>query len=118
MTESGSQGEEPPSSPPAPAPAPAPAPMLRTSGRATAVLVLGIVGLCFSLSLNLLFGVASAIVALRLAPRARREIASSGGWVVGAKQVKTGVRLAWAAIVISVLVGGLALQYALVSRSR
>lgn len=78
----------------------------------------GAVGLCFSLSLNLLFGVVSTIVALRLAPRARREIATSGGWVVGARQVKTGVRLAWVAIVISVLLGSLVLQHALLSRTR
>ena len=49
----------------------------RTSGKAIAVMVLGIVGLVMSCGYGI--GIVSAIVALALAPGAKREIAASGG---------------------------------------
>lgn len=72
-----------------------------TSGRATAVLVLGIA------AIPTLFvggiGFIAAIVALALAPGARRDIRSSGGALVGEGQVRAGRVLAIVALVIGVL---------------
>jgi hypothetical protein len=63
-----------------------------TSGKATTVLVLGI------LSLVLMFGCIGfilAIVALVLAPGAAREIAESGGRLTGESQLKAGRITSW-----------------------
>jgi hypothetical protein len=63
-----------------------------TSGKATTVLVLGI------LSLVLMFGCIGfilAIVALVLAPGAAREIAESGGRLTGESQLKAGKITSW-----------------------
>jgi hypothetical protein len=63
-----------------------------TSGKATTVLVLGI------LSLVLMFGCIGfilAIVALVLAPGARREIEESGGRLTGESQLKAGKITSW-----------------------
>ena len=73
----------------------------RTSGRATAVLILGIASLvswCFYG-----VGIVPAIVALALAPGAKREIRSSGGMVNGEGQVKAGVICAWIAIALAIV---------------
>ena len=73
----------------------------RTSGRATAVLVLGIVSLvswCFYG-----VGIIPAIISLSLAPGAKREIRSSGGMVEGEGQVKAGVICSWIAIGLAIL---------------
>ena len=72
-----------------------------TAGRATAVMVLGIVSipllcLCYT-------GVVTAIIALSLAPGAKRDIVASGGMRGGAGQVKAGVILSWVAIGLAAL---------------
>jgi hypothetical protein len=64
-------------------------PAQRSSGRATAVLVLGICSLVFFCAWGL--GVIAAIVALCLAPGARREIRESNGAITGDGQVKAGI---------------------------
>lgn len=71
------------------------------SGRAVAVLVLGIaslVGLC-------MYGltVVCAIVALALAPGANREIRASNGWKTGEGMVKAGVICSWICIALAVV---------------
>ena len=73
----------------------------RTSGRAVAVLVLGIV----SIPATCLWGVGlvTAVVALSLAPGARREIRGSGGWLTGEGLVQSGVICACAALLLLVL---------------
>lgn len=68
----------------------------RTSGQATAVMVLGIVGLSVFCIYGL--GVIPAIVALALAPGARRQIRDSGGTLTGEGFIRAGVICAWVAI--------------------
>jgi hypothetical protein len=71
------------------------------SGKAIAVLVLGIVslpGLCLCWA-----GVITAIVALALAPSANRDIRSSGGMVSGDGFVKAGVICSIVALVLGAL---------------
>jgi hypothetical protein len=72
-----------------------------TSGKATAVMVLGIVGLCLFCAYGL--GVIPAIVALALAPGAKREIDASGGRLVGKSQIQAGVICSWVAVGLAVL---------------
>ena len=72
-----------------------------SSGRAVAVMVLGIVslvGLC-------LYGVTvvCAIVALALAPGAKREIRASNGWRTGEGMVRAGVICSWICIALAVV---------------
>jgi hypothetical protein len=62
----------------------------QTSGKATAVMVLGILSLVFCMLLG--------IVALVLAPGARREIAESQGRLGGEGQIKAGVICAWVSV--------------------
>jgi hypothetical protein len=73
-----------------------------TSGKATAVLVLGIA------AIPCLFfcgaGFIAAIVALTLAPGANREIRDSGGALTGEGQVKAGRILSIVALVLGLLV--------------
>lgn len=71
-------------------------PAQRTSAQAVAVLVLGIA------SLTVLWGIAG-IVALVLAPGAKREIAASHGAVGGAGLVRAGVICSWISIALTVL---------------
>lgn len=80
---------------------PAYPPVARTSGRATAVMVLGIVGLVIWCGYGV--GVIPAIVALALAPGAKREIAASGGMLTGEGMVKAGVICAWVTVGLTVL---------------
>ena len=68
----------------------------QTSGKATAVMVLGIVGIALVCGYGI--GVIPAIVALALAPGAKREIAASGGRLVGEGQIKAGVVCSWVAV--------------------
>jgi hypothetical protein len=70
-----------------------------SSGRATAVMVLGIASIpllcmCFT-------GVITAVVALALAPGATRDIAAADGRLGGAGQVKAGVILSWIALALA-----------------
>ncbi|MCD9623966.1 hypothetical protein [Rhabdothermincola salaria] len=74
----------------------------QTSGKATAVMVLGISSIVLMCAYGI--GIIPAIVALVLARGARREIAASGGWLGGADQIRTGTICAW----ISVALTGLA----------
>jgi|tagenome__1003787_1003787.scaffolds.fasta_scaffold20629353_1 hypothetical protein len=72
-----------------------------TSGKATAVLVLGIAALVLFCCLGA--GVIPAIVALVLAPGAKREILASDGAVTGLSQIKAGRILSVIALVLTVL---------------
>ena len=72
-----------------------------TSGKATAVLVLGIAALVLFCCLGA--GVIPAIVALVLAPGAKREIVASGGALTGLGQVKAGQIMSVIALVLTVL---------------
>ena len=65
----------------------------RTSGKAVAVMVLGIVGLCLFCSYGI--GIIPAIVSLAMAPSARRDVAASGGYLRGESQIKAGVVCSW-----------------------
>ena len=69
----------------------------RTHGRAIAVLVLGISSLVACLGIP-------GIVALCLAPGARREIAASQGRLTGEGLIKAGVICSWISIVLVILV--------------
>jgi hypothetical protein len=62
-------------------------------------LVLGIVGLVMSCGI---VGIVPAIVALALAPGAKREIAASGGAVTGGGFVTAGVICSWIAVALVV----------------
>ena len=64
--------------------------------KATAVMVLGIVGLVLICGYGV--GAIPAIVALAMAPSARREIAASGGMLDGEGFIKAGVVCAWIAV--------------------
>jgi hypothetical protein len=64
-------------------------------------LVLGIAGLVFTCAYG--FGVIAAIVALALAPGAKREIRGSGGALTGEGMVKAGVVCAWIAIALTLV---------------
>lgn len=115
--ESGAWGQQPPPPPPAApygyppsAPPGAPAygypaypPPRPSSGRASTVLVLGIVSLVTFFALCGL-GIVPAIIALAMAPGARREIEASGGVLDGASQVRTGTILAWVTVGLTALV--------------
>jgi len=68
----------------------------RNSGQATAVMVLGIVGLSIFCLYGI--GVIPAIVGLALAPGARRQIRMSGGTLTGEGFVKAGVICSWVTI--------------------
>lgn len=72
-------------------------PVQRTSGNSIAVLVLGIA------SLTVFWGI-PGIVALFLAPRAKREIAASQGGLGGAGMVRAGVICSWISIGLTLLV--------------
>lgn len=73
-----------------------PAPPPIQSGKAIAILVLGICGLMFMCAYGI--GVIPAIVALALAPSARREITASGGRLQGDGFIKAGVICSWVTI--------------------
>ena len=72
-----------------------------TSGKATTVMVLGIVSLVLMVMCGL--GFIMAIVALVMAPGAQREIAESGGRLTGEGQVKAGKIMSWITIGLSAL---------------
>jgi hypothetical protein len=71
----------------------------RTSGLAVAILVLGIVSVLMMCGYGI--GLVPAVVALCLAPGARREIAASGGAVTGEGMVRAGVICSWVAVGVS-----------------
>ena len=62
-------------------------------------MVLGIVSLV--LSCLCLVGIIPAIVALALAPAAKREIARSGGQLAGESFIKAGVICSWIAVALA-----------------
>jgi hypothetical protein len=78
-------------------PAPQWAPYERTSGQSIAVLVLGVA------SLTVFWGVAG-VVALFLAPGAKREIAASNGMLSGRGMIRAGVICSWVSIAITAIV--------------
>jgi len=65
------------------------------------VLVLGIVSLVMMFTCGL--GFVTAIVALVMAPGAKREIAESGGRLTGESQVRTGSILSWVTLGLTAL---------------
>lgn len=65
----------------------------QTAGRATTVMVLGIVSLVMMFTCGL--GFVTAIIALVMAPGAKREIAESGGRLTGESQVRAGSIMSW-----------------------
>ncbi|MGH3714522.1 MAG: hypothetical protein ACRDT4_13830 [Micromonosporaceae bacterium] len=69
--------------------------------KARAVLALGIVALCTAVTIG---GVIPAVVALLLARQSRAEMRAANGFLTGYKLLRTGERLAWAAILIVVTV--------------
>jgi len=73
----------------------------QNSGRAISVLVLGITALVLLCGYGV--GVIPAIIALALAPGARREIEGSGGRIVGDGMLKAGVICSWVAVALTVL---------------
>lgn len=73
----------------------------KSSGRAVAVMVLGIVGLVFTCFYGI--GIIPAIVALALAPSAKREINGSQGALTGLGMVKAGTVCAWIAVGIALV---------------
>ena len=72
-----------------------------TSSRSTTVLVLGIVSLVTLFTGGL--GFVAAVIALVMAPGARREIAESGGRLTGESQVRTGTILSWVTLGLTAL---------------
>ena len=86
-------------------------PPVTTSSKATTVLVLGIVSLVMMVTCGL--GFVTAVIALVMAPGAKREIAGSGGRLTGESQVRTGTILSWvtlgltalAVVVLAVVIG-------------
>ncbi len=76
-------------------------PFPETSGRATAILVLGI---CSLVLLTSCIGIIPAIIALCLAPGATREIEESGGTVAGTGLVQAGKTMSWVTVALTVLV--------------
>jgi hypothetical protein len=73
----------------------------QSSGKSVAVMVLGIVGLVLVCGYGI--GVIPSIVALALAPSAKREIRSSGGRLTGESFIKAGVICAWVAVGLTLL---------------
>jgi hypothetical protein len=68
----------------------------QTAGKAVAVMVLGIVSLVMVCAYGI--GLITAIVALALAPGAKREINASGGRLTGLGMVKAGVICSWISV--------------------
>jgi hypothetical protein len=65
------------------------------------VLVLGVSSLVLSLFCG--YGFLPAIVALVLAPGARREIRAAGGQLMGLGQIKAGVVCSWVTVAFTVV---------------
>ena len=76
-------------------------PPVATSSKATTVMVLGIVSLVMLFTCGL--GFVTAVIALVMAPGARREIAASGGRLTGESQVRTGTILSWVTLGLTAL---------------
>ena len=72
-----------------------------TSSKSTSVLVLGIVSLVMLFTCGL--GFVTAVIALAMAPGAKREIADSGGRLTGESQVRTGTILSWVTLGLTAL---------------
>lgn len=89
-----------PAYPMVPGPYPPYAPPAPQSGKATAVLVLGILSLVFIWCYGVP-GLVMAIVALALAPGGRREIAAAGGRLRGDGSIKAGVICSWISVGLS-----------------
>ena len=69
----------------------------RTSAQSVAVLVLGVASLT-------VFWAVAGVVALFLAPGAKREIAASNGMLGGGSMIRAGVICSWVSIAITALV--------------
>lgn len=91
----------PPQAPPPGTPyAPGPYPVMAqtTNGKATASLVLGIVGL-------FVCPIICSVLAIILGSTAKNEIAASGGWQTGESNAKAGIILGWIGLAIGVVFG-------------
>lgn len=77
-------------------------PSAPTSGKATTVLVLGVASLLLMFMCGI--GLVTAIVALVLAPGAKREIRQSEGRLTGLSMVQGGVVCSWITIGLVVLI--------------
>jgi len=86
----------------------------QTAGKAIAVLVLGIVGLVMMCGYGI--GIIPAIIALALAPGAKREIQGSGGRLQGEGMLKAGVVCSWVTVGL-VILGVLFLIVAIIASS-
>jgi hypothetical protein len=68
------------------------------SSKPTAVLALGVVAAMTGL---LLGGLVPATIALLLARQARAEMLDAGGYLTGARRLRTGILLAWLGLVLA-----------------
>lgn len=75
---------------------------LPTSSKANTVMVLGIVSLVSFFALCGI-GIIPAVIALAMAPGARREIAAAGGALAGEGQVRAGVVMSWITVGLAAL---------------
>ena len=75
---------------------------LPTSSKANTVMVLGIVSLVSFFALCGI-GIVPAVIALAMAPGARREIAAAGGALAGEGQVRAGVIMSWITVGLAAL---------------
>ena len=75
---------------------------LPTSSKANTVMVLGIVSLVSFFALCGI-GIVPAVIALAMAPGARREIAAAGGALAGERQVRAGVVMSWITVGLAAL---------------
>jgi hypothetical protein len=91
------------------------APVTPTSGKATTVLVLGVASLLLMFMCGI--GLVTAIVALVMAPGAKREIHESQGRLTGLGLVQGGVVCSWITIGLVVLVAAVLVLLLAVGRS-
>lgn len=87
--------------PSTPAPPRPPDPEPRRSSKATAVLVLGILGVCLMLCGG---GAVPGALALAMSGPARAEIEGSEGFLTGSGMIRTGRVLSWVAVVVGAMV--------------
>jgi len=90
-------------------------PVPTSSSKAIAIVVLGIVSVVLCGAYGV--GLVCAIVALSLAPSARREIAGSRGSLSGIGMIKAGVICSWVAIGLTIVAAAVVVVALLVSKN-
>ncbi|CAB4944243.1 unannotated protein [freshwater metagenome] len=90
-------------------------PVPRSSSKATVILVLGIAALVLCGAYGV--GLVCAIVALAMAPGARREIAGSRGSLSGTGMIQAGVICSWVAIGLTIVAAAVVVVALLVSKN-